>query len=161
MIAAIRNVAFWRAKCQSGRNKGSLHQQADDAALAVNTLIAPSRSEAVLGSGFCGASSLPARGTTKAFCVALFVPGKQVEQVAVRQGAEGLRARSVRAQAVAGKDAGFLQAFESIQGDAIAPVQLMENVKHFRFELGVRSKALRLRQRIGAYSFMNSHVSST
>src|SRR5262249_48287391 len=93
----------------------------------------------------------------EAFCVPFFVPGKEVEQVAVGEGAQGLGAAAVGLQAVAGEDARLLQAVEGSQGDAVAAVELVGSVQQLGVELGVRAGGLGLRQRIGAFSFMNSH----
>jgi hypothetical protein len=117
----------------------------------------------------------------------VFASGKEAEQVAVGQGAEFLGAVAIAVQAVVGEDARLVQAvlllqlIESGQDDAKAAVHVTQGLKHLGFQLrvfllwvfylrvlGLRVTGLRvrvaahvlglgLRQRIGAFNFMNSH----
>ena len=103
----------------------------------------------------------------KAFGLVVFPSGKEAEQITVRDGAKGLRAVAVIAEAAGGEDRrpvltvfGF-KAFERGEGDAVSAVEVVKSFKEFGFALMVRTAArgfgLRLRRRIGAYSFVGSH----
>jgi hypothetical protein len=105
--------------------------------------------------------------------VLVFVSGKEAEQVAVSEGAQGFRTVAVVMQAVMREDGRLVPVFfgaaetvESGKGHAKATVQLTQSVKQFGFLMRVvwllvraaaRVLGSRLRQRIGAFSFMNSH----
>ncbi len=105
----------------------------------------------------------PLRLFRESRCILVFVSGKNAEQVAVDKRAERLGAVAVIAQAGGGEDCRsfqmglVLQLLKRGQGKPISAVQLVESLKKLGFELSVRAAARRLRQGIGAYSFMNSH----
>jgi hypothetical protein len=110
--------------------------------------------------------------------VLIFVSGKEAEQITIRLGAQGFGSVAVVVQAVVGEDerlvpASFFcasaKAVESGQRHAKATVQLTQSVKQFGFLMRVvwlrvraaaRALGSRLRQRIGAGSFVRSHVAS-
>ncbi len=87
--------------------------------------------------------------------------GEEAKKVAVDEGAERFRAIAEVAQAGGRENHPLRQAAESGDGDAVSAVELAQVVKEFGFELRLMGVAqrlrLRLRQGIGAYSFMNSH----
>jgi hypothetical protein len=114
-----------------------------------------------LGVGF-------SRETTKARGILVFPAGKKAEEITVCQGTEPFRAIAVVMEAFLRKDVCFvltilsLQAIKSGQGNAKTPIKVAQGFKQMRFLLGVflllfRAAALRLRQRIGAFSFVGSH----
>src|SRR5262245_6944847 len=100
--------------------------------------------------------------------VVVFVSGEEAKEVAVGNGAEGFCAVAVIAETAAGEDGrtklavfGF-QTFECGEGNAVSAVEMVEGFKELGFalmvvRLRVAAAALRLHQRIGAYSFVCSH----
>ena len=122
-----------------------------------------------VGKGFVRLSTKAA----KEFGIVVFSSGKEAEEITVSQGAKFFRAVAEVRQAVEGEDAWFLQTVQSLQavkrskGDAKATVQVPQGFKQLGFylrviylrasRLRVRAAALRLRQRIGAFSFVGSH----
>jgi hypothetical protein len=116
-------------------------------------------------------TSEPAR----AFGFEVFPSGKEAEQITVNDGAKFLSAAAEIPQTMLGENCRFLQtalplqAVKRGQGNAKATVQVTQGFKQMGFELrviylslrafGLRvgAAALRLRQRIGAFSFVGSH----
>jgi hypothetical protein len=95
----------------------------------------------------------------EAIGVKVFASGKVAEQVTVDEGAKSFSAVDEVAQAVAGEEARLVQAGEGGEGDAVSAVELAEIVKEFGFEVRVGALGLGLRQGMGAYSFVLSHIS--
>jgi hypothetical protein len=99
-----------------------------------------------------------------------FASGDEAKEVTVGLSAESFRAVAVSMEKAGRKGARRMLAvfsFQSVecgQGNAVSAIEVAEGFKDFGFELVARVVArgfgllgLRLRGRIGAYSFMNSH----
>src|SRR5579864_1398139 len=108
---------------------------------------------------------LPNPEPAKANCLLPFSAGESLEKCVIGEGAKFFSAIVDIPQASGGKNSRFaffvVQVFQTVkvgQGDAIAPVEVLQRVQELGFQLWVGAAArVGLRQWIGAFSFIDSH----